>query len=347
MERATTDPTNVDVTTVGVDGAVLHRRSADGVVAHRLDGLPPDTEIEEFGVTFRTLPHPGGELLCSIATVNDVHFGETRAGVVEGQEELIGPILSVQPGETPYPETMNQAAVTEIVALDPALVVAKGDLTADGTDDEYAAFLRVYGILGDRLVHVRGNHDAYRGQTFAAEPTQRVDLPGLTVAVLDTTTPRATNGRVTPDQAEWLDAVGADADRPVLVFGHHHAWDPSSSERPDTYFGIHPDSSERLVDVVARRRTLRGYFAGHTHRNRVRQFAATGDVPWVEVACVKDFPGTWAEYQVYEGGVVQLAHRISVPEALAWSERCRHMYLGTYEAYALGQLSDRCFVIPT
>ena len=26
----------------------------------------------------RTLPRPGGELLCRFATVNDVHFGETR-----------------------------------------------------------------------------------------------------------------------------------------------------------------------------------------------------------------------------------------------------------------------------
>ena len=61
--------------------------------------------------------------------------------------------------------------------------------------------------------------------------------------------------------------------------------------RPDDYFGIHPDDSERLVDVVARHPAIVGYFAGHTHRNRVRRFAATGDRPWVEVACVKDFPG--------------------------------------------------------
>ena len=43
------------------------------------------------------------------------------------------------------------------------------------------------------------------------------------------------------------------ADRPVLVFGHHHPWAPGSDERPDDYFGIHPDDSERLVGLVARR----------------------------------------------------------------------------------------------
>ena len=34
----------------------------------------------------RTLPRPGGELLCRFATVNDVHFGETQCGIIEGLE---------------------------------------------------------------------------------------------------------------------------------------------------------------------------------------------------------------------------------------------------------------------
>src|SRR6202022_289750 len=102
-------------------------------------------------------------------------------------------------------------------------------------------------------------------------------------------------GRLAAAQRDWLDQVGAGADRPVLVFGHHHCWDPASGTRPDGYFGIHPDASEALVAVFARRSALVGYFAGHTHRNRVRRFAATGAVPWVEVACVKDSPGAGAE----------------------------------------------------
>ena len=101
------------------------------------------------------------------------------------------------------------------------------------------------------------------------------------------------------------------------------------------------------MEVVARRPAIRGYFAGHTHRNRVRRFAAAGDVPWVEVASVKDYPGAWAEYRVHEGGVLQLHHRISTPEALAWTEQTRHMYAGFYGAYAFGSLADRCFAIPT
>ena len=99
--------------------------------------------------------------------------------------------------------------------------------------------------------------------------------------------------------------------------------------------------------VVARRPRIVGYFAGHTHRNRVRRFSATGDVPWVEVACVKDFPGAWAEYRVYEGGILQVFRRISAPDALAWSHKTRDMYGGLYEMYAFGTIEDRCFPIAT
>ena len=88
-----------------------------------------------------------------------------------------------------------------------------------------------------------------------------------------------------------------------------------------------------------------GYFAGHTHRNRVRRFAATGEVPWVEVASVKDFPGSWAEYRVFEAGILQVHRRISSPEALDWTDRTRAMFGGLYPAYAFGALTDRCYAI--
>jgi 3',5'-cyclic AMP phosphodiesterase CpdA len=192
---------------------------------------------------------------------------------------------------------------------------------------------------------VRGNHDAYYGATFAAVPTQEVSLPGTTLAILDTTIPRAATGQVTASQLEWLDELGARADRPVLVFGHHHVWSPESRTRHAGYYGIKPDDSEGLIAVFERRPRLRGYFAGHTHRNRVRRFAATGDVPWVEVASVKEFPGTWAEYRVYDGGILQVHRRISAPDALSWSERTRGMYAGMFTEYAFGSISDRCFAI--
>jgi predicted phosphodiesterase len=330
----------IELTTVSDDSAVLH--DGDRVLRH--DGLEADTEYELEGVAFRTLARPGGRRLATFATVNDVHFGETECGVIEGLE--IGPIFTADPGEPPYPEMMNDAAIEEIAAIGPDRVLVKGDLTGHGTTDEFEQFLAHYGrAFDDRLSYVRGNHDGYYGETFASDAPFEVELPGITLAVLDTVIPRETTGQVTKDQLEWLDELGERADRPVMVFGHHHVWNPDSRQRVETYFGIRPDDSELLVDVVARRRALIGYFAGHTHRNRARRFSATGDAPWVEVACTKDFPGAWAEYRVFEGGVLQVHHRISRPDALAWSERTRAMFGGMYPGYAFGELTDRCFAI--
>ena len=336
--------TDLELTTVADDEVVAFR----GEEVLRWEGLRPGTDHELGGLTVRTLDRPPGELLSTVATANDVHFGETVCGVVDGTD--VGPVFSSEPGETPYPELMNAAAVAEMAALrdgaGPDAVVVKGDLTAAGTQEEYEAFLACYEpAFGARLHHVRGNHDGYHGGTYASQPVQEVVLPGVTLAVLDTTRQGETPGQVTGEQLEWLDELASRADVPVLVFGHHHVWAPGSATRPDAYFGIHPDDSERLVEVFVRRRALVGYFAGHTHRNRVRRFPATGEVPWVEVSAVKDFPGAWAEYRVFEGGILQVFRRIASPAALAWTEKTRTMYAGLYGQYAFGELADRCFPI--
>ena len=337
-----------EVTTVGDDFAVVFW----GPDWKRYDDLRPATTYTYDGVTFTTLERPAGERLATVATVNDVHFGETICGF-DSNNPTGGPTFSVEPGERPYPDVMNEAAVEEMAALDPPadVVLVKGDLTDDGEQEDYDAFLRVYGAaFGDRLHHIRGNHDDYKGQGIAPAGPFAVDVPGAVLAVLDTTVPFSPNGGVGDDQLRWLDDLAAGASGsgpPILLFGHHQPWQPGSRTRPPTYSGINPDDSEKLVEVVARRPRIRGYFCGHSHRNRVRRFAETGPLPWTEVACVKDFPGAWAEYRIHEdGAIVQLVHRIRRPDALAWTERTRGMFGGLYPMFSFGSIDDRCFVLP-
>ena len=116
----------MELTTVADDEAVVH----DGFDVRRYPGLEPDHVYEIDGFAFRTLARPAGEHLCTFATVNDVHFGEVECGIIEGLD--IGPTFAVPEGETPYPEVMNRAAVAEIEAIDPTVVVVKGDLTSQG-----------------------------------------------------------------------------------------------------------------------------------------------------------------------------------------------------------------------
>lgn len=328
-----------ELTTVADDEAVVH----DGLEVFRYGGLVPDTPQDIDGFEFRTLP-ARGERLATIATVNDVHFGEEVCGLVEGTD--IGPVFRAEPGDDPYPEVMNRGAVAEMAAAAPDLVLVKGDLTSNGSQAEYDAFRAVYEpAFGERLRVLRGNHESYHDAPFALDRTIEVELPGVRVAMVDTSLPGKASGGIAPDQLEWLDELCARSDRPVLVFGHHHVWSPESDTRNPRYFGINPDDSEALVEIAARRRTFTAYFAGHTHRNRVRRFSLSGPVPWVEVASVKDYPGTWAEYRVHEGSVLQIHRRISSPDALVWTEKTRLMFDGGYAEYAFGDLSDRCFEI--
>ncbi|GIU86145.1 MAG: hypothetical protein KatS3mg009_0660 [Acidimicrobiia bacterium] len=318
----------------------------------RVGGLEPDTEYELevegaqpselLPARVRTLGRPAGRLVATIATVNDVHFGERVCGKL-GDLDL-GPVFTTEPGETPYWEVTNAGAIAEIEALAPDAVLVKGDLTSDGTEAEYELFLAAYSRLGERLHHVRGNHDAVLSHDIAPGHFS-VSIDGVTLAVLDTVRPGIERGRIDPEQLDWLDQTARATSGPVLVFGHHQPWNPASREREEHYFGVNPDDSDALCDVVRRHENVVGFFAGHTHRNRVRRFEAARRIPIVEVACVKDYPGAWAEYRVYEGGYVQIGRRIATPEAMAWTERTRHMFGGLYRDYALGSVSDRNFVV--
>ncbi|MGH9121476.1 MAG: metallophosphoesterase family protein, partial [Acidimicrobiales bacterium] len=298
-------------------------------------------------IQFTTMPRPPGQRLATVATVNDVHFGEVKCGQLEGLD--LGPILQSEPDEDPYPWIMNRAAVAEISALSPDAVVAKGDLTSTGAPEEYDEFEACYRpTFGDRLHIVAGNHDVWGPRpAFASLRLQEVVVPGAVLAIIDTSEPGEIGGVMNADTLEWLDDLATRADRPVLVFGHHPCWEAGAA---DYWMGVEAaldqESTTGLAELIGRRKSILGYFAGHTHRNRVRHLPASGDVPLVEVACVKDYPGSWAEYRIFEGGVVQVHRRLSSPEALSWSERCREMFSGLYPSYAFGALEDRSFVMP-
>ncbi len=311
-----------------------------------VEGAPPGSFLP---ARCTTLARPPGRLLSTVATTNDVHFGETVCGITGYAEvDAAGPQFRAAPGDDPYPEVMSRAAIEEIRALAPDAVVVKGDLTDRGTEEEYAAFLAAYGVFGDDLFHVRGNHDAMTSPTMAIEDTPyAVELDGVTLAVLDTVIPGTDRGRLPPDQLQWLDDLAREQTGPVIVFGHHHCWNVDSeaaqAKRAQPYFGIQPDDSEALVATFARHDNLVGYFAGHTHTTRVRRFAASGARPFAEIGCTKDFPGAWAEYRVYEGGYTQVVRRVTAPDAFAWAEKTRLMIGGAYGSLVLGGLEHRCF----
>ncbi|MDQ6784988.1 MAG: metallophosphoesterase [Actinomycetota bacterium] len=330
-----------EVWTVADDEAVIF----DGTTVAVRHGLAPDTDYRDGDVTWRTLPRPGGELLATVTAVNDLHFGETECGLLIDMN--LGPVLSSAPGAPPYPTMMNTAAVAEMELLDPAAVIVKGDVTTVGLAAEYDAFEACYRpTFGDRLHITRGNHD--NRATFAAFTAplhEAVVVPGAVLALVDTSRPGEGGGSLDAGQLAWLDDVAASADRPVLVFGHHPCFEAGADDWMGAASHLATEDSEALIALVARRPAIVGYFSGHTHRNRVRRFAATGDVPFAEVGSVKDFPGSWAEYRIFEGGILAVHRRLSDPAALEWSESCRALFAGLYPRYAGGDPGDRSYPV--
>ena len=199
--------------------------------------------------------------------------------------------------------------------------------------------------FGDRLHVVRGNHDAYRGQQ-AYTGDEWIDLPGVSIALLDTVIPEHTTGTISPAQLQWLDDLSAAADRPVIVMGHHQQW--VAGRPPRRILRARPRQQRRSHGSRRQRprdRRLHGRAHPSTSRpvrwrvacRRSRSVASrTSPAPGPSTACTR-------------AAITQVVHRMSSPEALRWSDRCRHLMSDfgiDYETYALGNLEDRCFNIP-
>jgi len=77
--------------------------------------------------SFTTPQPPPGRFLFSIALCNDLHMGETIAGLVGGLP-VIG--IEQEPGLPPYPEVMLRSLVNDASELGASYLLAAGDITA-------------------------------------------------------------------------------------------------------------------------------------------------------------------------------------------------------------------------
>ena len=85
-------------------------------------------------------------------------------------------------------------------------MIVKGDLTNDGTDEEFAAFEACYrdDVRRSICTWCAATTTRYRGQSEYAGD-QWIDLPGVSIALLDTVVPERTHGTIAAPQLEWLD----------------------------------------------------------------------------------------------------------------------------------------------
>ena len=352
--RTTADRVAVAPETVNVDGPDGAGAGRGGVVVH---GLPPSSTVtlklegeavgEPVTVSARTLDRPAGEELSRVATVSDLHIGVSGFGRGYGIVEKPSP-------REPHPERCTRAAIEAARRWGASQVVAKGDLTHHGQPDQW----REYAALVDgsplKIDAMPGNHDrafepghgltpedAARsyGLSIALPITVR-DLPGLRLVLVDTTTDDLHRGQIASHVPAVVDAVtDAHAQGAIALVALHHQLEPfpRSEVWPP---GIPASESRRFLHDLAATGARVMVTSGHTHRHRRWSL---GGVTATQVGSTKDYPGVWAGYVAYEGGLRQVVYRVDRPDCLRWTDYTRRAAAGAWRWVGPGTLRARCF----
>ena len=364
-----------------IDGVV--RAESEGVTGTRLvrvEALAPGTRhtiaVEAEGGAragtdrwfpgeVETLPAPRGHAVTSFATLNDLHFGEPRFGGTLLADGSYGPAADGHPdvsedeGEVPYWRVMNEDAVAEINAAGVDFTLIKGDIADSGRREQFAAAAETFARFTAPWHAFLGNHDHYGllageevdGYALLGQPRapRMIDVAGWRLVLIDTVEPGHHHGVFPDARLRWLEGALEETRAraiPTLVLTHHQPVPPRFADRFPNTIGIRPDHSVRMFELLGGHPQVKAVLIGHTHQNRVRRYAESGAVPFVEVNCVKDYPGGFAHYRLFDDGTFrQEVRRTSSARALAHSTRCRDFFGGGYRRFALGTLADRSFAV--
>lgn len=336
---------NSDPATVAVHGQEYRLDSPDLVGSIDVAGLDPSTHydvcVDNNPVTsFTTLTPPPGRLVGGIATISDLHIGERSFGVLFHQRHPTAL----------HPQMCLDAALDEITTWAPDLVVVKGDLVHQPTHDNYSAVAQRLLGTGLAMLILPGNHDG--GDHVGADPSATlgghgVDLTthvathnvgGLTVIGGSTVRAGQARGTLKWVADDLVRTVGTTG--PCLMALHHQL----GRTRTLRYWplGIRRAEAVGFLNRLYEANPNVVVTSGHTHRHRRRTH---GSITVTEVGSTKDYPGSWAKYLVYEGGIVQTVRRIADPDVLRWTEQTAKVAGSAWGRWSPGTLADRCFSV--
>ncbi|WP_155059783.1 purple acid phosphatase family protein [Streptomyces blattellae] len=301
--------------------------------------------------SFTTPQPPPGRHVMSIALCNDLHLGETTAGLVAGMPMLRG--ISQHPGLAPYPEIMGRAMVEEARRRGADVLLAAGDISAGGAPRDLTEARRIldgFGVHGRDYFVVRGNHDRAgpAGDTFrdgfldGAGPGFLVhDLGGLRLIGLDTYEKKGNGGDaggLGDEQLSWFRArLREQREQPTLVFGHHPLTVRDSVFPMGRGQRLDRRQARAIVDAYAASPGVFLHHAGHTHRNKRTVLMRAPHVTQQEVSAVKDYPGGFSLLRIYTGGYALNYYKCGTDPAREWSERSRRVAGGLWPHHAFGR----------
>lgn len=167
-------------------------------------------------------------------------------------------------------------AVAHINSLEPAtdLVLASGDLTDHGREDEYVVLREILSSLRCPVYVIPGNHDnrenlmrAFADRDYMPQGSRFVnyvvdDYP-IRLVGLDTTVARHHHGEMCEERLRWLDeTLAARPETPTLIFMHHPPF-RTGIEWMDAS-GLH--GGREMEKIVGRHRQVIRVACGHIHR---------------------------------------------------------------------------------
>ena len=323
--------------------------------------------------SFTVPPPPKGRHLFSIALCNDLHMGETTAGLVGGIPGIKG--IQQVSGRPPYPEVMLESLVHDAHSLGADYLLAAGDITAEAVPVDLSNAGRLLNRFGkyrrDYFV-TRGNHDrAHVGDAYSTcrvgqwqgndcfhdhffpgdEPTYfSRELRGLRVIGLDSYDKPGGGGdagALSTEQLAWFrNELAREPEQPTLVFGHHPFVVEASPFPSSPSNRLDAAQAATILEDYAKCPGLFLHHAGHTHRNHRTISATAPNVTLQEIAAGKEYPGGFSILRLHTGGFAMNFYKSRSDLAREWSERSRQEIAGFWPQFAFGaSVGDRNTVV--
>lgn len=179
---------------------------------------------------------------------------------------------------------MAEAAVAQLNEMRPLLDLAifTGDLTENGTAEEYVLARNILTDLEVPHFILPGNHDerenfraAFHDHTYLSESGPlhfcSDDYP-VRIIGLDCTVPGDHHGDLNADGLAWLEiTLDADTEKPTIVATHHHLF-PSGIPDLDAYDN---KASLEIAAVLSKFDNVERVLFGHVHRLMMGPFGGS------------------------------------------------------------------------
>ncbi len=251
-----------------------------------------------------------------------------------------------------YPVRALRASIEEAAAWGAELLVAKGDLTNTTSPAQVRDAGRLLAASPIPVEAILGNHDnnfgvdarallEKQGLSISWQP-RALDLPGVRLVLINTASgdPRLHRGELPAEMSRQIATLVQEAPAPSWVAMHH----PFERHRFPTVYppGLPFAEGRQLLDALVGTKRPTFVTFGHRHRNRRYDY---GPLVITEVGSTKDYPGVWAGYKIYEGGIIQTVRRTSRPDVISWTETTRRAVNGQWRRWSPGRLDARSFAV--